>query len=464
METTYDVKVYKILPYKGARKTTYTVRWMVAGKAWREPFSTVALAEGFRSELIQATSKGEGFVIATGLPVSHRSKAASMSWYTFAIQYVDARWPQLGGNSRKNTAKTLTAITIALLRARPAQFDPVAVRTALREWAFNVNRRPDAPRDVVIILRWIERNSLPVSSWEDPEKVDEVLRAIDTRLDGKQAAAWSRKRHRRILNVVMKHAIRRRILRANPLPKGKEATTTTKTTNAVDKRCLINPAQAAALLDWVRQRPRGGKRLHAFFAALYYCGPRPEEAVAMRVADVKLPDVDANDQWCELLIHTATPEVGKQWTDTGEIHEERDLKGRAEGETRTVPGHPALTRILRQHIEDEELKPGDLLFRGEKTGVLAGSVFRRAWRSAREAVLPPHVFESPMGKRVYDLRHTRLTKWLNDGIPPAQVADWAGNSVPVLLSIYARCVDGQLPDLKRRLEAAGDLEDLTDTD
>ncbi|WP_328431494.1 tyrosine-type recombinase/integrase [Streptomyces sp. NBC_00453] len=462
METTYDVKVYKILTYKGARKTTYTVRWVVAGKRWREPFDTVALAEGFRSELIQATGKGEAFVIATGLPVSHRSKSAAMSWYKFAIQYVDARWPQLGGNSRKNTAKTLTAATIALLRAQPTQFAPMAVRTALREWAFNANRRPDAPRDVVTILRWVERNSLSVSVWEDPEKVDDVLQAIDTRLDGKQAAAWSRKRHRRILNVVMKYAIRRRILRTNPLPKGKEATTATRTSNAVDKRSLMNPGQAAALLGWIRRRARGGKRLHAFFATLYYCGPRPEEAVAMRVWDVSLPDVNADDQWCELMIHTATPEVGKQWTDAGEIHEQRDLKGRAEGDTRTVPGHPALTRILRQHIEDEELKPGDLLFQGENGGILAGSVIRRAWRSARRAVLAPHVFNSPTGKRVYDNRHTRLTKWLNDGIPPAQVAEWAGNSVPVLLATYARCVDGQLPDLKKRLEAAGDLPELPD--
>ncbi|MEU1477067.1 site-specific integrase [Streptomyces sp. NPDC005760] len=462
METTYDVKIYKILTYKGARKTTYTVRWVVAGKRWREPFDTVALAEGFRSELIQATGKGEAFVIATGLPVSHRSKSAAMSWYTFAVQYVDARWSQLGGNSRKNTAKTLTAATIALLRTRPAQFDAMAVRTALREWAFNSGRRPDAPRDVVTILRWVERNSLPVSVWEDPEKVDDVLRAIDARLDGKQAAAWSRKRHRRILNVVMKHAIRRRILRTNPLPKGKEVTTATRTSNAVDKRSLMNSEQAAALLDWIRRRPRGGKRLHAFFATLYYCGPRPEEAVAMRVRDVRLPDVDADDQWCELTIHTATPEVGKQWTDTGEIHERRDLKGRAEGDTRSVPGHPALTRILRQHIEDEGLRPGELLFQGENGGILAGSVIRRAWRSARQAVLAPHVFDSPTGKRVYDIRHTRLTKWLNDGIPPAQVAEWAGNSVPVLLATYARCVDGQLPDLKKRLEAAGDLPEPPD--
>lgn len=102
METTYDVKVYKILTYKGARKTTYAVRWSVAGKRWREPFGTVALAEGFRSELIRATGKGEAFVIATGLPVSHRSKAASMTWYAFAVGYVDARW----GNSAATAVRT----------------------------------------------------------------------------------------------------------------------------------------------------------------------------------------------------------------------------------------------------------------------------------------------------------------------------------------------------------------------
>ncbi|WP_247689822.1 hypothetical protein [Streptomyces sp. RK62] len=144
---------------------------------------------------------------------------------------------------------------------------------------------------------------------------------------------------------------------------------------------------------------------------------------------------------------------------------ERSLNRLApDGDTRTVPGHPALTRILRQRIEDEGLKPGDLQFQGENGDILAGSVIRRAWRSARRAVLPPYLFESPTGKRVYDNRHTRLTKWLNDGVPPAQVADWAGNSVPVLLATYARCVEGQLPDLKRRLEAAGDLPDLADAD
>ncbi|MGC4997282.1 hypothetical protein [Streptomyces sp. DT195] len=63
---------------------------------------------------------------------------------------------------------------------------------------------------------------------------------------------------------------------------------------------------------------------------------------------------------------------------------------------------------------------------------------------------------------MYDIRHTRLTKWLNDEVPPAQVADWASDSVPVLLATYPRCVDGQLPDLKLWLEAAGDLPERPD--
>ncbi|MEV6653583.1 hypothetical protein [Streptomyces sp. NPDC051219] len=42
METSYDIRIYKILTYKGSRKTSHTVRWVVAGKAYREPFATFA--------------------------------------------------------------------------------------------------------------------------------------------------------------------------------------------------------------------------------------------------------------------------------------------------------------------------------------------------------------------------------------------------------------------------------------
>ena len=65
--------------------------------------------------------------------------------------------------------------------------------------------------------------------------------------------------------------------------------------------------------------------------------------------------------------------------------------------------------------------------------------------------------------RVYDLRHACVSAWLNGGSPPAQVAEWAGHSVAILLKIYAKCLDGQDAIAKRRIEEAlGDPGDNGD--
>ncbi|MCM1966203.1 site-specific integrase [Streptomyces sp. G1] len=459
MDQTYDVKLWKTSVYRGSRKTTHTVRWTLQGAEWRQPFATAPLAEGFRSGLVVAMRKGEPFSLTTGLPISYASAAGERNWYDFAVQFTDAQWVRTSGNNRKNVAKALMATTVALLKSSPpSHFAPVDVRTALREFAFNTGRRESAEAEIGAILAWVRRNSPAMSVWEDARTVERVLGTLAKRLDGSATAASSVKRTRRILNVAMEYAIKHDVLKSNPLPKGRGASP--KSSAAVDKRALVGKVHAAHLLAWVRRRPRGGPRLHAFFATMYYAAPRPEEAVAMRVVDVRLPAVEDSDQWGELLIHTAQPEVGKHWTDTGEVHEERGLKGRAEDDMRVVPCRPALTRLLREHIAAEKLKPGDFLFQGEGGGMLAGSVIRRAWATARKQVLPPEEFSSPLGKRVYDLRHTCLTNWLNDGVPPAQVADWAGNSVPVLLAVYARCVTGQLADLKRRIEDGGELPEV----
>ncbi|WP_445401092.1 tyrosine-type recombinase/integrase [Streptomyces sp. LE64] len=445
----FKVRFYPTEVYRGKRKTSHTVRWSVNGKRHGQSFATNALAESFRATLLVAANNGEPFAADTGLPASHTPPAAEATWYEFALQYVDTKWPRISANNRKNTAKALTKVTLALLRTDPPErFDPVDVRRALREYAFNKLRRDEAPPEARAVLAWIARNSLPMRAWEDTKRVDRALRALDTLLDGSRAAPSSVKRERRVLNVALKHAVRQRILTANPLPKGNDDDTAPVVAGAVDKRSLLNPAQVAALLAWIATRPRTGHRLHAFFATLYYAGLRPEEAVALRVDAATLPV----DGWGELIVHTAEPEVGSRWTDDGRVHETRHLKGRAEGDTRIVPAHPALVAILRHLIGEDGLKPGDLLFPREKGGLLAGSVFRRAWSKAPQALLPPHEYASPTGKRVYDLRHTCLTTWLNNGAPPAQVAEWAGNSVPVLLTTYARCVTGQLAELQQRIE------------
>jgi hypothetical protein len=52
------------------------------------------------------------------------------------------------------------------------------------------------------------------------------------------------------------------------------------------------------------------------------------------------------------------------------------------------------------------------------------------------------------------LRHACVSTWLNGGVAPAQVAEWAGHSVAVLLRVYAKCIDGQDQIAKRRIEEA----------
>jgi integrase len=63
-------------------------------------------------------------------------------------------------------------------------------------------------------------------------------------------------------------------------------------------------------------------------------------------------------------------------------------------------------------------------------------------------------YESPLARRPYDLRHACVSTWLNGGVPPTQVAKWAGHSVDVLLRIYASCLEGQDEIAKRRITEA----------
>ena len=67
---TYDVRIWKTEIYKGAKVTTYTVRWKTGTEAWKEPFRHSAQAESFRSSLLTAARKGEAFDMTTGRPVS----------------------------------------------------------------------------------------------------------------------------------------------------------------------------------------------------------------------------------------------------------------------------------------------------------------------------------------------------------------------------------------------------------
>jgi hypothetical protein len=98
--------------------------------------------------------------------------------------------------------------------------------------------------------------------------------------------------------------------------------------------------------------------------------------------------------------------------------------------------------MLRAHHAAYGTAADGRLFRGTRGGPLSGSVYGRAWQSARTIALGPELAAGGLARRPYDLHHAALSLWLNAGGDPAQIAARAGNSVAVLLTVYSHCIHG----------------------
>jgi integrase len=223
-----------------------------------------------------------------------------------------------------------------------------------------------------------------------------------------------------------------------------------KTVKAVDKRVVVNPTQARTLLEAVRDQGPSGSGLVAFFAVMYYSALRPGEALSLRKANLVIHE----EGWGELLFDQSCPSVGTAWSDSGTRRELRQLKHRAKGDTRSAPCPPELTQLLHDHLATHGTDAEGRLFRGVRSmRELEESTYLRVWRKARHAALTAEEHASPLARRPYDLRHAAVSTWLNAGVPPTQVAEWAGHSVAVLLQIYAKCLSGQEELARKRIEA-----------
>jgi integrase len=463
-KSTYDVRVYRTDVYKGVKVTTYRVRWKAGDREWRQGFRTAAQADSFRSALLTAARKGEAFSLATGRPTAWEREKAETTWYAFACTYVDMKWKQASAKYRKDIARALTTATPAMLPSALGRPDEASIRRALVRWGFNSKQRSNPPDEVAEVLAWVRRNSAPVSTLAEAATARRMLDQATSRLDGKSAAASTARRHRTILANAMDYAVELRLLDTNPIRALKW--TAPKVSGQVDRRSVVNPCQARALLEAVRAQQPSGPHLVAFFAVMYYAGLWPEEAVNLAADNVILPPLVWDDEsqqwqepphdqdWGELHLRHASPDAGSEWTDDGSPREKRQLKHRPEGDSRIVPIHPELTKLLRDHLANFKPDPDGRLFSGIRGGELPTITYRRAWAKARQVALTAAELASPLARRPYDLRHACLSTWLNGGVYPTQVAEWAGHSVDVLLRIYARCVVGQDEFAKRRISEA----------
>jgi integrase len=443
MTYSHDVQFWKLahLSKDKGRKRSHGVRWVVAGKSFSKWFEYDAQADNYRSQLIQAARKGEGFDTDTGLPESAAREHQAITWLDLACRYVDLKWPHAAAKSRTSTADALATVTPVLVTTSRGKPEARRLRAVLYGWAFHKTHRETVTLrgDDAAALAWVRNHSLTVVALDEKERRSQLIRraldAIALTLDGTPAAATTIARKRAVFYGVLGYAVELDILPANPL--GKVTWKAPEVAEEVDRRVVARPRQVRLLLAAVEQlRPE----LTAFFGCLYYASMRPGEAVSLRQVDcVSLPE----SGWGLLLLTGSAPRTGSEWTDSGSTHDERHLKHRARKTTRPVPIPPALVRLLRAHIKEHGVAPGGRLFRGVRGAMLSESSYGRVWQQARAKALTPAQVGSPLAGRPYDLRHSGVTLSLNAGVPAPEIARRAGHGVAVLLRVYAGCIDGQ---------------------
>jgi integrase len=427
----FDVSVHATRRRPGRRKP-FEVRWRAAGRSKSKSFITRKLADSYRAELVRAARMGLDFDPLTGEPAAWNvPEPAIVTWYEEATAYAVMKWPSLAAHSRASLAEALATVTPVLTRPgardRPDQRE---LRTALYQHAFNPARPADPGSPAAQVLDWAQQASLPVGCLSEPAVLRTALEALSLRLDGSRAAANTIVRKRVVLHGALGYAAEAGLLPDNPLDSF--AWRVPQSSAALDPAVVASPEQVSALLDAVsRTRPE----LTAFFGCLYYAALRPEEAVALRLADCDLPTFG----WGMLRLASATPRTAAAWTS----YEQRGLKHRPDGAIRMVPVPPVLVGLLRAHHAAYGTAPDGRLFWGTRGGPLSGSVYGRAWQSARALALGPELAASGLARRPYDLRHAALSLWLNSGGDPAQIAARAGHSVAVLLTVYSHCIHGR---------------------
>ena len=365
--------------------------------------------------------------------------------YRHAVAYAEMKWPHLAPHSRASLADALATVTPLLTQgqaAPPAQ----TLRAALYGHAFNARRRCGARGpDTASALAWVEQASLPVSQLADPRVIRAALDGLCTRLDGSPAAANTITRKRAVFHGALGYAVELGLLPANPT--GLVRWRAPRAAVAVSPATVPSPAQVRAILAQVaRTRPE----LAAFFGCLYYAALRPEEAVALRRANLILP---ARGQ-----ARSSSPPPARAQEPPGPAPAPRSSRGASS----TAPAAPSASSpsrrswptCSRSHLGDYGTTPDGRLFRGTRGGMLSESVYGRAWHAARQAALGPGLTATPLARRPYDLRHAALSLWLNATGAPAQIAARAGNSTRVLHEVYLHCISGHNNLVSQQIENA----------
>ncbi len=111
-----------------------------------------------------------------------------------------------------------------------------------------------------------------------------------------------------------------------------------------------------------------------------------------------------------------------------------------------------LVTLLRDHlqlyVQDD---PDSREFVGKHGGPITDRIYLKVFHEARRNAFTPAKAASPLLAVPYSLRHAAVSTWLRTTGDAALVARWAGHSVAVLLTVYAKCIDGAEEETLQRI-------------
>ncbi|MGH9188308.1 MAG: hypothetical protein ACRD0U_21275 [Acidimicrobiales bacterium] len=376
------------------------MKWRVDARDKTRAFKTRAEAERLRARLQMAVIDGEGFDLATGLPMSWVDREAT--WWSWSQQWLAIKWSQWAGHTRRSAVESLVALTPVMKRpgAPPASTDVI-------DWLRVHGSRPgsagwEPPPD------WLGRWSVPLLD-VDPALLESVRTRATTKLDGSPVSTEVARRRKTHLNSILRAAVRRGLLELNPMDRTEWKPPAR--TIAVEISTVPSYSDVLAISDYVAALRTDGARYAALFATVGIAGMRPSEAIGVQAADLDMPAKG----WGLAVLRGAVTSPGTRYTRTGQVVEGKELKQRSVETVREVRVAPELMDRLRRHRRRFPPVDGSIFSNGGGRAPTTTN-YGPVWGRARAVLWPPghHL----AGTTVYDLRHSGATVMLRAGVPP----------------------------------------------
>lgn len=445
-ELTQDVRIYDPRERKDSKRNPWQVRWRVGGKETSKSFPSKTAAKTFYGRLDTAYRSGQLFRKSTMVPVTWTPETKKStnepkppSIVDLAIQCVqERRKKNLSGNTHKRSATALAPVLIGLMPEK-SNLDNKDASVVLRGRILSPNPTRGTDRIHTDLDAKIRKDAPAATILADKSALRLCLDRMVLKQNGKFASRATFARRREELARLIGLAIRDGWITENLLQNSSLGWEKPRLNSGgvADPNEAMSSRQATAVITVVQKRPIA-RKYAATFAFMYWCFLRPGEARALQHGDIRRLQNGRG----RLRVARQVVTVGASWSDNGESDECKHLKAREDEEERFVPIPASAMKVYESHIINFGGNKGDFVIPLTDEGKLPDlASLNKVWKSARAEALETEIATNRvLGRRLYSNRISGISRLISKGVPIPTIAQWAGNSPPILNKHYAKFI------------------------